>query len=263
MGIDQGRLDSTSDKGRSSMAGLVKKRIVDGQFFKQTNNLYVAKYLGRSDDVRDDYEQILMLSMYYDAKVNLEYTKIGLASYFRECKQYHRLMSRPLVAMPSGGDGINIEFGIRKNTNLIGTPATTAVIDHQDGKIKEYIDDYYQHIFFVDILEQLRDYQREDRTEYDMVIAMGLCELADEDLLGLAAKPHIRETVNFVPWGYYMDSRGYRKYGPLPSNASKEQNILSKASNDRSVRWVDMTGKPRFDSNFNRLLGEDDLVLSD
>lgn len=245
MSIDQGALDSTSIKNRSSLACMIKKRIVDGQYFKQTSNLYVAKYLGRSLDVRWDYENVLKLVMYYDCEVNIEYTKIGIVSYFREHGQYHRFMKRPMIAMPSAGDGTDRLFQLRKD-NLIGTTATTNVIDHQDGKIKEYIDDFYQNIMFKDLLEQLRDYKREDRTKYDLVIAMGLCELADEDLMGIPSVEERKETRDFRPFGYYTDAEGYMQWGELPSSTST-LNIKEEVP----VRWIDMSGKMRFDDNFN------------
>ena len=137
-----GSSDSTSNKQRSSLACLIKKRIVGGEFFSQTSNLYVAKYIGRSPDVRDDYEATLKLSLYYNAKVNVEYTKIGIVSYFKEVKKFHMLLQRPYIALPSGGDTGNNAFLQQKRSNLIGTPATVNVIDHQDVKIKEYTNDY-------------------------------------------------------------------------------------------------------------------------
>ncbi len=255
--IDQGILDSTSTKNRSSLACLVKKRIVDGQFFKQTSNIYVAKYVGRSLDVRWDYEESLKLAMYYGAQVNVEYTRIGIVSYFREAKQYHRLMKRPMVAMPAAGDGVERALGVVRNQNLIGTPATTAVIDHQDGKIKEYIEDNYDRIFFLDLLEQLRDYQREDRTKYDLVIAMGLCELADEDMMGVAAREDQSETKDFELFGYFTDEKtGYKKFGSLPRR-SEEEIALSLPQAQQEPVWIDITGKPRFDDNFDVLDAKD------
>jgi len=256
--IDQGILDSTATKQRSSLAALVKKRIVDGKYFSQTSNLYVAKYLGRSLDVRWDYEEALKLAMYYDAQVNIEYTRIGIVSYFREAKQYHRLMKRPMIAMPSAGSGEDRAIGVLRNQHLIGTPATGNVIDHQDGKIKEYIEDYYQNIFFIDLLEQLRDYQREDRTKYDLVIAMGLCELADEDMMGVAAKEDGSETKDFKLFGYYRDPvTGRKRFGPLPGQ-SEEKVALSKPQEPYTPTWIDLSGKPRFDDRFD-ILNADEL----
>lgn len=249
--IDQGIADSTSIKQRSSLACLIKKRIIDGRFFTQTSNIYVAKYIGRSIDVRWDYEEVLKLAMYYNAKINIEYTKIGIVNYFREAKQYHRLLKRPLAAMPSGDVSQKL-LGIQQDhSSLIGTPATTGVIDHQDGKIKEYIEDYYSNIFFLDLLEQLRDYQRESRKKYDLVIAMGLCELADEDMFGVAARGEESETSDFSTFGYYVDDHGYKHFGKLPgSGLSPDKAAVTKSSIQAAATWIDMSGKLRFDDFF-------------
>jgi hypothetical protein len=249
--IDQGLLDSTSTKNRSSLSCLIKKRIVDGEYFSQSSNMYVAKYLGRSLDVRDDYEDVLKLVMYYSAKVNIEYSKIGIVSYFREKKQWHRFMKRPIVAQSAAGDGDLKRLGIEsKNQFLIGTTTAPNVIDHQDGKIKEYINDYCHLIFFPDLLEQLRDYQREDRKKYDLVVAMGLCEIADEDMLGMPAREHVSETQEFRPFGYYRDERGIMQYGILPA-AKIEDPVFEQRK--MGFSWIDSTGVPRFDRNYDIL----------
>lgn len=247
--IDQGKLDSTSNKGRSSLACLVKKRILEGAYFSQTSNIYVAKYIGRSLDVRDDYEDTLKLVMYYNAKANVEYTKIAIVHYFTEKKQWHRLMKRPMVAMPSSGDGALKRMGIVKQQNLIGTPATTGVIVHQDGKIKEYVNDYCQNIHFVDQLEQLRDYQSEDRTKYDLVIAMGLCEIADEDMLGEPARRFEADSHELEVFGYYTDDEGNKHMGVIPNPVTI--NDFTVQSKDQGFRWIDASGVPRFDDRYD------------
>lgn len=253
--IDQGILDSTTSKDRSSLAMLVKKRIVDGQYFQQTSNVYVAKYIGRSLDVRDDYEESLKLAMYYSAKINIEYTKIGFVHYLRERKQWHLLMKRPMIARPSAGSGFDPVQKLREQT-LIGTTTTPNVIDYGDGKIKEYTRDYCHNIFFTDLLEQLREYQREERTKYDLVIAMALCEIADEDMLGIPAKTRGEGVKEFEEFGYYTDENGKKKFGVIPSVKRKlSDNIRIENKND--FRWIDMKGLPRFDDQFDVLDARD------
>ena len=253
--IDQGQLDSTSNKQRSSLAMLIKKRIVEGQYFKQTSNIYVAKYIGRSLDVRDDYEECLKLTMYYSAKVNVEYTKIGIVQYFRERKQWHRLMKRPMIARSAGSEQSELLKKLREQT-LIGTTTTPGVIDYGDGKIKEYTRDACYNIFFVDLLEQLRDYQREDRTKYDLVIAMAMCEIADEDLLGIPAKTRGADTREFEEFGYYIDEKGRKKFGVIPKVKQKVDTFF-KESKTNGFRWVDVKGLPRFDDKFDVLDARD------
>ena len=234
-GIDQGNNDSLV-KG-SELACAIKKRIPGG-IFNGTSNLYVAFYNKRSDDVRWDYENVLKLSMYYNARMNVEYTKIGIISYFRDKKMFHMLMKRPSIAI-----GANISG--RKASMLIGSPATTSVIDHQDEKLVEYIEDYYHQINYLPALEQLKAYSREDRTVYDLVIAMGLAELADEDLIGRPATEQDTAGAEITQWGFYIDPRtGRKRWGEVPSKAVKEittiaeEEIDEKEESNWNLRWV-------------------------
>jgi len=241
--IDQGTMDSsyaTDNKKGSELAMLVKKRVVNNGYFKYTSNIYVAKYAKRSADVRTDWDNALKLAYYYHAEVNVEYTKIGIVGWFRDQGYYHLLKKRPSMAL-AGADP-------RKSSMLIGTQASTHIIDHMDGKVKSYIDDSYGEIYFKDILSQLQDYDRDNRTKFDMVIAMGLCELADEDLMGKVAKPPVRETEQFQAFGYYTNPEtGYKEYGVIPdkkSAAKEDMDSIIEAEKFRQhggVRWIDYT----------------------
>ena len=258
--IDQGQLDSTSNRARSSLAMLIKKRIVDGEYFKQTSNIYVAKYIGRSMDVRDDYEEVLKLTMYYSLMLNIEYTKIGIRQYFIERKQFHRLMKRPMIARASVSNGDNEFLNKMRDQSLIGTTTSENVINYGDGKIKEYTRDHCQNIFFIDLIEQLRDYQREDRTKYDLVVAMALCEIADEDMLGIPAKSTTAVTKDFSEFGYYKDDNGVKRFGVLPKSKKQVTEFITESK--MGFRWVDMHGNARFDDNFD-VLDVRDLKIKD
>lgn len=241
--IDQGTADSmyaTDSRKGSELAILVKKRILDKSYFKETSNLYVAKYRKRSADVKDDWDAALKLCVYYNCKVNIEYTKINIVSHFRSNGFYDKLMKRPTIAR---GDA-----DPTKASNLIGTQASTPIIDHMDNKVKEYIDDYWDSIQFLDVIEQAQNYTREDRKKYDLIIALGLTELADEDMMGLVAKKEERETEGLELFGYYTDENGYKKFGIIPgkdnSKDSKEEMLKRAAEHFNKhggVRWYDLT----------------------
>jgi len=242
--IDQGTGDSahaTNNKKGSELAILIKKRILDKGYFRTTSNLYVAKYNKRSNDVRTDWDNAMKLAYYYNAEVNIEYTKIGIVSHFRDNGFYHLLKKRPTINLQNADPN--------KQTHLIGTTAGGPIIDHQDQKIKAYIDDFYDTIYFKDVLEQLQDYNREDRTKYDFVIAMGLCELSDEDLMGKIAKPQEATTKELQVFGYYTDpSTGYKKYGVIPDKGSGKDEMNASLEREAEmhrlsggVRWIDMS----------------------
>jgi hypothetical protein len=238
--IDQGTADSayaTDSKKGSELAILIKKRIVEKGYFRTTSNIYVAKYVKRSADVRTDWDNALKLAYYFNAEVNIEYTKIGIVGWFRDQGFYHLLKKRPSINLQNADPS--------KSSALIGTTAGGPIIDHQDQKIAAYIDDYYKEIWFPDMLKQLQDYNRDDRTKFDLVIAMGLCELADEDLMGRAAKPPVAATSEFKPFGYYTDPEtGYKAFGVIPekSNAIEDMNKIIEGEKFREhggVRWID------------------------
>lgn len=238
--IDQGTMDSayaTDTKKGSELAMLVKKRIVDKGYFRTTSNLYVAKYTKRSPDVRSDWDNALKLAYYYNSEVNIEYTKIGIVGWFRDKGFYHLLKKRPTINLGNADPS--------KHSHLIGTTAGGPIIDHQDQKIAAYIDDFYKEIWFPELLRQLQDYNRDDRTKFDLVIAMGLCELADEDLMGKVAKPPVAATAGLKLWGYYTDPvTGIKTHGVLPDKSEAEKDMekikeTEKFRNHGGVRWID------------------------
>jgi len=241
--IDQGTGDSAyakDNKKGSELAALVKKRILDKGYFRTTSNLYVAKYKKRSADVRDDWDNALKLAYYYNSEMNIEYTKIGIVSHFRDRGFYHLLKKRPTINLQNADPN--------KQTHLIGTTAGGPIIDHQDQKIKAYIDDFYDTIYFKDLLEHLQDYNREDRTKFDLVIAMGLCELSDEDLMGAIAKPKETQSDKLQLFGYYteyVNGQPVKKYGVIPDKSDGKKELdaaMSKSFNQHGgVRWIDMT----------------------
>ena len=213
--IDQGKKDSLVDGSKLAMS--VKKRI-SSNMFSSISNLYVAFYNERSDDVRYDYENVIKIAIFYNAKVNIEYTKINIVSFFRAKGQFWRLLKRPSIAIGSNVSG-------NKASQLIGTPATHAIIAHQDQKLADYIDDYYYQILYAPVLEQMRDYDANNRTPSDFVIACGLTELADEDMLGKMATVSGSASEEIEEFGFYRDGRGKKKWGTPPKKSSELKSI--------------------------------------
>ena len=234
--IDIGTNESADPTKGSKLAALVKKRIIDGKAMASNNNMYVCWYNERSPEVRDDYEQVLMMALYYKSKINLEFTRINILAYFTEKGFRYMFMKRPSIA--SGGD-------LTRKSRLIGTQVNDILIDHQDSKIMDYVNDFSEKIFIPPLLEQLRDYQREDRTPYDLVVAMGLCELADEEYVGLGAKIELdTASKSMTKFGYYRDAQGYKRYGALET----KDNLIPE--NTGFVTWIDASGEPRFESDY-------------
>jgi len=242
--IDQGTGDSsyaTDNKKGSELAILIKKRMLAKGYFRTTSNIYVAKYNKRSQDVKTDWDNALKLAYYFNAEVNIEYTKIGIVGHFRDNGFYNLLKKRCTINLQNADPN--------KQTTLIGTTVAGPIIDHTDQKIKAYVDDFYDTIWFPELLEQLQDYNRQNRTPSDFVIAMGLCELSDEDLMGREVKPPEVLTGGLQSFGYYSvweNGKLIKKYGVIPTKSGEaktfDDSIRRDAANFAThggVRWID------------------------
>jgi len=63
-----------------------------------------------------------------------------------------------------------------------GTTTSTAMIDHGLQLVANYIEDYWENIWFIDMLEQLLKYSDENKGKFDIVAAMQMTEIADEEV---------------------------------------------------------------------------------
>jgi hypothetical protein len=79
--------------------------------------------------VRWDYENVLKISMLYHARLNVEYTKINM---------YFQNEETVLENFATTMDCYWINVSGDKASTLLGTPATSAVIAHQDQASRLY-----------------------------------------------------------------------------------------------------------------------------
>lgn len=205
--IDMGNNDSAdkSGKGRSKLAMLVKKRI-SPDFTNIYNNSYVCMYLNRSDEVEDDYENVMKCAIFFNAQIMLEYTRTNIKTYFKQHKQDWRFCKRPDVASSS----------LEESGSTIGFKATQQIINHYVSCIKHYLKETScKTIVFEELLNQLIDYTYEDKGKFDLIAAMGGCELHDEQLRinHIAARESL-ETVQNIGW--YVDKYGIKRFGVKP-----------------------------------------------
>jgi hypothetical protein len=207
--IDQSKIDSASPDG-SKLALLIKKR--QGPI-TQTGNMYVAAYVDRPNGpVEIAYDNVLKLLEWYDCQVNLEYTKISIVPFLRSKGAFGRLIKRPKIFL---SDKQNEKY----DNLLIGSPMDPWTKSYGINKIKSYVEQYAYLLHMPTLIEQLLDYEPERQTEFDWVVAMMLCEIADEELAEylpqVVAAPE--------PWakiGYYNDERGIRRHGILPGSTA-------------------------------------------
>lgn len=222
--IDLGVQDSSDQKNGSEFCIVIKKRV-----FGQSDPMYVAMYKDRPRDLREAYENAAKLLTYYGCQAVLESTRTAILTYFREAKYLHLLMKRPRATMPDIAKG---------NSKMYGTPATVKVIEHYRELIYDFILDYGHTIAFLEMVTQLLRYSDDKKKEFDIVAALGMCELGDEELS--SKKPVEREQISnqFRDIGWYKDSKGYRHYGLIPKT-EEERNAKTRISSADSWLYKD------------------------
>lgn len=207
--VDQDKRDSSSkNKDLSNIACLVKKRVNPNSPLDPTNSSYVAMYYGRSEDSRDDYEQILLLHIYYNAIGLLEHTRIRIRDYFVEKNATKYLAREPSHLSNNIKNYINISYkiGIRITEDII-----FAYIDY----IKEYIEDHFEKLYFVELLRQLVEYTFDKKKKFDLIAAMGMCEILDREMRDI--QPNVsRKQNNIKQLSWYTDHLGRKVFGYKP-----------------------------------------------
>ncbi|UJP64008.1 hypothetical protein [Mongoliitalea daihaiensis] len=204
-GIDLGKQDTASGEG-SKGALLIKKRMHSAQ---RSNNRYVAVYTDRPKDIDDFYENALKLVTLFDCTINIEDTKRNIVAYFKQRKAMHRFMKRPRITLST-------DPSLDKVSTLIGTTATAKNFGYGELYTAQYIKDYGHDLWFLPLIEQLIDFNMSERTKFDLVVAMFMTEIGDDELHDQQVKSTTPPKFDFHKYGYYTDVNGIRRYGLLP-----------------------------------------------
>ncbi len=227
--IDLGMEDTSAlTKDPSNFCIVIKRRQ-----FGLKDPTYVAIYKARPNDVRDAYKTAIKLLQYYNCKANLEATRVSMLSWAREKKYLNYFMYRPVATYPAGNN---------PKRRTIGTPASVAIIDHQTDLIRDYVNDFCHNIWFEEMLDELSRYTDEMKRKFDIIAAMGLCELGDEDMIGVTPRQIENTDDSFQDFGYYIDPEtGYRRKGIIPKKIITKATINSISYDNLGIR----TSNPR------------------
>lgn len=207
-GIDFGNDDtSATTTERSKFCIVIKKRM---QGMKEP--MYVAYYMGRHDNVKDDYIQALRLIQWYNAKAMIEKTRINFLSFMDGKKLKYRYMMKRPKATESDKNSRSLQSNF-------GAPASEQAIQHGLTLVAEFVEEYCHTIWITEMIDQLITYSYENKRKFDMVAAMQMAELADEELTSTSSIKttdddlKTRNTDITYVYGYYTDDRGYRRRG--------------------------------------------------
>ena len=146
-----------------------------------------------------------------------------MITWARENKSLQYFMKRPRATLT------DIKYG---TTKQYGTPATKTVIEQHTDLTADFVEDYCHTIWYEEILEQLTSYNDENKGKFDIVAALGMVFLADQELSGRQPTNVIKEVEQFQDFGYYIDERGYRRFGVIPKKIEYTLKVNYEKRND-------------------------------
>lgn len=224
-GIDIGKAQTSEyTKDPSDFCLVVFKRA-----YGMEEPQFVAMYKDRPNDVRECYKIAIKLAQYYNASINIEATRQGIIPYAKERKLLRLFMKRPRATLSDAMINTNKQYG---------TPATPAIIDHQTDLIADYVNDYCHLIWFEAMLDELNRYTDENKRKFDIVAAVAMALLANEELQGFVPKSVEVKKDSWASIGYYTDELGRRRFGTIPkqNNQILVNNNFGQLYDDNRIR---------------------------
>ena len=193
--LDIGGIDSydqdTAESTASMGSALIYRRFVSTEI---PSDYIIAEYTERPKTAEEFCYGCLNLAVYYNAKMLIEYTRIGIIDYFKRNKALKYMKEKPKTAHAPGTLTRN-RYGLQMNKQ------TKAVMEqYMDYYIKTNVYD----IWFIEFLNELSYYGTRNT---DRAIAFGLCLIHNIDVFQLQAreKEAKGETLGFV---YYKKEGG-------------------------------------------------------
>jgi hypothetical protein len=232
--IDQSDGDSNT-LGGSKLAMLVKKRINPNKGVTDHNNIYVALYNQRSrNDVRENWDNALKLTLYYHAMMNLEYTKIGIIQHFERYGFEKYLGDRPT--------NVNDNLNAKQLRGRKGTQMSTKVLDYGIKKIEEYINDYVENMHIEQHVSQLVEFTRENKSKFDIHAAMLMVEILDDEWRDILARDSNKKEKVTIEYKWEIDPMtGFKR--KVRTNLEREKELLNLQNNYKSVDYYDITNQ--------------------
>ena len=194
-GLDIGGIDSyDQDTAKSSKS--LGSAIIYRRFYSvdMPSNYVVAEYTERPKTAEEFWDGCLKLAVYYNSKMLIEFTKIGIIDYFKRMGGMQFMKERPTAAHSPKSVNRN-RFGIQMNKH------TKAVMEQY---LQKYVEENTGDIWFMDLLDELANYGVRNT---DRVIAFGLCLIHDIDIYEKSVKFGESE-VNNIGFVYYKRENG-------------------------------------------------------
>jgi len=197
--LDIGGIDSydQDQAGASDSLGsaIIYRRFVDTD---KPSDYIVAEYTDRPEKKEDFWDGCLKLAVYYNARMLVEYTKIGILDYFKRMNALKYLKEKPESAHNPG----------TKTRNRYGVHMNKQVKSLMEDLMSDYIRENVEDIWFLDLIEELSSYGTRNT---DRAIAFGLCLIHNVDNYRIQAKTIEAETIDVGFKYYQLDRNGLPK----------------------------------------------------
>ena len=197
--LDIGGIDSydQDQAGASDSLGsaIIYRRFVDTD---KPSDYIVAEYTDRPEKKEDFWDGCLKLAVYYNARMLVEYTKIGILDYFKRMNALKYLKEKPESAHNPG----------TKTRNRYGVHMNKQVKSLMEDLMSDYIRENVEDIWFLDLIEELSSYGTRNT---DRAIAFGLCLIHNVDNYRIQAKAVEKETIDVGFKYYQLDRNGLPK----------------------------------------------------
>lgn len=177
-GIDPFAATITTGPGSMGVCYIYKKGDV---LDPENSGFVVLRYAQRTRFKADFHKNIMLLCQYYGCKANYESDVDDYYEKFLESGYRNYVMWRPKSTVDPQRKNVKTKYGT-PSKDPFALQKHTEVID-------EYIKLHYDKIYFLDLVLQLIDYDIEDRTKFDDVIAFGMALIGGMDGAGKNNEP--------------------------------------------------------------------------
>jgi|TARA_R100001594_G_scaffold25204_2_gene49364 hypothetical protein len=168
--LDIGGIDSydQDEAGASKSKGsaIIYRRFLS---VDEPSDLVVAEYTDRPRTAMDFWDNCLKLAVYYNAKMLIEYTKIGILDYFKRMGAIKYLKEKPKSAH-TPHTTVRNRYGVHMNKQV------KALLEQV---VDTYVKDSVEDIWFMELLNELADYGYRNT---DRAMAFGLCLIHSLDI---------------------------------------------------------------------------------
>ncbi len=154
----------------------------------ENSGFVILRYAQRTKFKADFHKNVMMICQYYGCKANYESDVDDYYEKFLEEGFKNYIMWRPKSTVDPQRRNVKTKYGT-PSKDPFALQKHTQVID-------EYIKTRYDKIYFIELIDQLINYDIDDRTKFDDVIAFGMALIGGMDGIG----KQLQEPNKLVIW---------------------------------------------------------------